>query len=304
MLQARSLASIAVAVATAVLLPSATLQAQNSSSNSSAANDYRTTLQLYCVGCHSGPTPFAGLNLEPLDFANLEANGEIWEKMIRKLRDTPDAASRHAAAGRCHATRRSSSIVEKRPRSHGGGEAQSGTHHAASAESDGIRQRHSRSVGAGDRRHRSAAGRRYRLRLRQYRRRAVGIAVPAGALSRDGRQGQPRGDRRHHDAGELSDLYGSARAHSARSHRARHCRSARAAAPPFVIASRWTPNTRFRSSCSEVAWKTILGMDKERKLDLRLDDQRLGLFTIAANREARAWHWHRRLTRISRSACR
>src|SRR6185295_11859453 len=86
MLQARSLASIAVAVTTAVLLPSATLQAQNSSSNSTAANDYRTTLQLYCVGCHSGPTPFAGLNLDPLDFANLEDNGEIWEKLIRKLR--------------------------------------------------------------------------------------------------------------------------------------------------------------------------------------------------------------------------
>ncbi len=43
-------------------------------------------MQLYCVGCHSGPTPFAGLNLEPLDFANLEANGQIWEKLIRKLR--------------------------------------------------------------------------------------------------------------------------------------------------------------------------------------------------------------------------
>ena len=86
MLQARSLASIAVAVATAVLLPSATLQAQNSNSNTSAANDFRTTLQMYCVGCHSGPTPFAGLNLEPMDFANLEANGEIWEKLIRKLR--------------------------------------------------------------------------------------------------------------------------------------------------------------------------------------------------------------------------
>src|SRR4029077_17369192 len=85
MRQARSLASIAVAVATAVFLPSATLQAQNS--NPSAASDYHTTLQLYCVGCHSGPTPFAGLNLEPLDFANLEANGEIWEKLIRKLRD-------------------------------------------------------------------------------------------------------------------------------------------------------------------------------------------------------------------------
>src|SRR3954463_3547651 len=87
MLQARLLASIAVAVAMASLLPSATLQAQNSNSNPSAASDYHTTLQLYCVGCHSGPTPFAGLNLEPLDFANLEANGAIWEKLIRKLRD-------------------------------------------------------------------------------------------------------------------------------------------------------------------------------------------------------------------------
>src|SRR5712671_6896302 len=86
MLQARLLASIAIAVAMASLLPSATLQAQNSNSNSSAANDYHTTLQLYCIGCHSGPTPFAGLNLEPLDFTNLEANGAIWEKLVRKLR--------------------------------------------------------------------------------------------------------------------------------------------------------------------------------------------------------------------------
>ena len=86
MLQSRLPASIAIAVAMAALLPSATLQAQNSNSNSSAADDYRTTLQLYCVGCHSGPTPFAGLNLEPMDFANLEANGEIWEKLVRKLR--------------------------------------------------------------------------------------------------------------------------------------------------------------------------------------------------------------------------
>ena len=76
MLQTRTLVSIGIALAVTALLPAATLQAQNS--NSSAASDHKTTLQLYCVGCHSGPTPFAGLNLEPLDFANLEANGEIW----------------------------------------------------------------------------------------------------------------------------------------------------------------------------------------------------------------------------------
>jgi mono/diheme cytochrome c family protein len=83
MIQTRSLASIGIALAIAALLPASILQAQNSASTASA---HRETLQLYCIGCHSGPTPFAGLNLEPLDFANLEANGAIWEKLIRKLR--------------------------------------------------------------------------------------------------------------------------------------------------------------------------------------------------------------------------
>ena len=85
MLQIRALASIGIALAVAALLPAAAQQSQNSASADPAA--HRTTLQLYCIGCHSGPTPFAGLNLEPLDFAKLEDNGAIWEKMIRKLRD-------------------------------------------------------------------------------------------------------------------------------------------------------------------------------------------------------------------------
>src|SRR2546421_5515274 len=85
MLPTKTLASIGLALAVAALLPAATLQAQNSPAADTAG--HRTTLQLYCIGCHSGPTPFAGLNLEPLDFAKLEENGAIWEKMIRKLRD-------------------------------------------------------------------------------------------------------------------------------------------------------------------------------------------------------------------------
>ena len=85
MVQTRSLASVGMALAVAAFLPPATLQAQNSSP-SAAASAHRQTLQLYCVGCHSGPTPFAGLNLEPMDFNNLEQNGAIWEKLIRKLR--------------------------------------------------------------------------------------------------------------------------------------------------------------------------------------------------------------------------
>jgi hypothetical protein len=62
-------------------------------------------LEQYCVGCHSGPTPFAGLNLQSLDASDLEANGIIWEKMLRKLRNRemppagmprPDAATYEA----------------------------------------------------------------------------------------------------------------------------------------------------------------------------------------------------------------
>jgi len=99
MIQARTLGPIGIALAVATLLPAATLQAQNPVAT---VNTHRETLQLYCVGCHSGPTPFAGLNLQGADIANLEENGAIWEKMLRKLRDRqmppagmprPDAAT-------------------------------------------------------------------------------------------------------------------------------------------------------------------------------------------------------------------
>jgi len=84
MIQTRSLASISVALAVATFVPAA---AQQTPSPVSAPDKHRETLQLYCIGCHGGPTPFAGLNLEPMDFNKLEENGAIWEKMIRKLRD-------------------------------------------------------------------------------------------------------------------------------------------------------------------------------------------------------------------------
>jgi mono/diheme cytochrome c family protein len=102
MMRTRALGAIGVVVAGALLLPTPALQAQNSDP---AASVHRTTLEQYCIGCHSGPTPFAGLNLQPLDFNNLEANGTIWEKMVRKLRDRqmppagmprPDAATLEA----------------------------------------------------------------------------------------------------------------------------------------------------------------------------------------------------------------
>jgi mono/diheme cytochrome c family protein len=103
MIRTRAQASVVMALAVAVLLPPAALQAQNSPATAAAV--HRATLEQYCVGCHSGPTPFAGLNLQPLDASDLEANGIIWEKMLRKLRNRemppagmprPDAATYEA----------------------------------------------------------------------------------------------------------------------------------------------------------------------------------------------------------------
>src|SRR6267143_6074305 len=103
MIRTRALTSIGMVLAGAVLLPVAVLQAQNSPST--AAATHRAALEQYCIGCHSGPTPFAGLNLQALDIGNLEANGTIWEKVLRKLRNRemppagmprPDAATYEA----------------------------------------------------------------------------------------------------------------------------------------------------------------------------------------------------------------
>src|SRR5499433_2351753 len=103
MIRTRAQASIGMALAVAALFPPAALQAQNSPATAAAA--HRATLEQYCVGCHSGPTPFAGLNLQPLDASDLEANGIIWEKILRKLRNRemppagmprPDAATYEA----------------------------------------------------------------------------------------------------------------------------------------------------------------------------------------------------------------
>src|SRR5262245_22858567 len=83
MISTRMLVSIGIMLAGAMAWPAAAQQSP--SPNTPAA--HRATLEQYCIGCHSGPTPFAGLNLQNVDPANLEENGAIWEKMIRKLRD-------------------------------------------------------------------------------------------------------------------------------------------------------------------------------------------------------------------------
>src|SRR5690606_4480022 len=47
---------------------------------------HRATLDRYCFECHSSAIAEAGLDLERLDVADLEQNGVVWEKVLRKLR--------------------------------------------------------------------------------------------------------------------------------------------------------------------------------------------------------------------------
>lgn len=52
-----------------------------------AATNGRAMLNQYCVTCHSDRLKTAGLSLEGLDTANVSAHADVWEKVIRKLRN-------------------------------------------------------------------------------------------------------------------------------------------------------------------------------------------------------------------------
>ncbi len=52
----------------------------------SAADDHAAVLQRYCVTCHNERLQTAGLALDQLDVANAAADTEVWEKVVQKLR--------------------------------------------------------------------------------------------------------------------------------------------------------------------------------------------------------------------------
>jgi len=93
MIRTRALSTIGIVLAGAVVLPAASLP-ENSPSAAAAAHraafDQQTfwqTTKVYCDTCHFGPKARAKLNLESLDLSNLGNNGETWEKILRKLRN-------------------------------------------------------------------------------------------------------------------------------------------------------------------------------------------------------------------------
>src|SRR6266850_5530690 len=53
---------------------------------SSALGWERDVIARYCVSCHNDRTKTAGLTLRPDDIANVGAQADVWEKVVRKLR--------------------------------------------------------------------------------------------------------------------------------------------------------------------------------------------------------------------------
>jgi len=271
-----------MALAVAVLFPPAALQAQNSPATAAAA--HRATLEQYCVGCHSGPTPFAGLNLQPLDASDLEANGIIWEKILRKLRNRemppagmprPDAAT-YGALVRYIETGRDR-LAETKPNP-----GRTTLHRLNRTEyANAIRDLFALEIDVAEllpaddigygfdnigdvltvspllmERYLAAAGKISRL--------AVGDTTLAASYQT---YFVPKGLNQRDHMSEAMQI-GSRGGTSVRHH--------------FPVDGEYEISVGLQTG----RFDEFLGMGRERKLDLRLDDQRLELFTIPANSNA------------------
>src|SRR5580692_1251190 len=85
--------SVSAILAVSLLVPVATLHAQSPApaSDSQApaqtpADQYRAVVNKYCVTCHNEKLKTADLILSKADIASPANDGEIFEKVIRKLR--------------------------------------------------------------------------------------------------------------------------------------------------------------------------------------------------------------------------
>jgi hypothetical protein len=96
MARTRALASVGAVIAAVVLLSTfelvtaATRPPANAPTARSSATGAYTLWQawkIYCVECHIGPRAPAGLNLQVLDLGDLNKNGAVWEKLLLKLRN-------------------------------------------------------------------------------------------------------------------------------------------------------------------------------------------------------------------------
>jgi hypothetical protein len=87
--------------------------ARAASRATSSSTAVSSVVKQYCAGCHNDRAKTGGLTLTALDLANIPADAEVWEKVIRKVRTGlmppvgvphPDAATRAAFVSSLAAT--------------------------------------------------------------------------------------------------------------------------------------------------------------------------------------------------------
>ena len=283
MVRIRGLTSASSALAGAIVLAATTLvaalSAQNSPSEDAAA--HRATVNKYCIGCHGGSTPVAGLQLDKLDVASFETNGATWEKLARKLRNRemppagmprPDAATYDALVKYIETGRDRLAEAKPnpgRPTLHRLNRTEYGNavRDLLALEIDVAELLPADDIGYGF----DNIGdvlqvspvllERYLSVARKVSRAAVGdTAIPVAYQTYTIPHGLVQDDR----------LDAAAPAGSRGGSVVRHL---------FPVDGEYEISVAIQRSRDD----EYLGLERERKLDLRLDDQRLKLFTIAAN---------------------
>ncbi len=277
-------------LAGAVYFSAVTLSAQNSpaqnspaqnSASAPAAATHRATLDKFCIACHRGTTPAAGLHLDTFDTANFETNGVTWEKLARKLRNRqmppadmrqPDEATYNALVKYIETGRDHLAEVKPnpgRPTLHRLNRTEYGNavRDLLALEMDVTELLPADDIGYGF----DNIGdvlqvspvllERYLSTARKISRAAVGdIAMPASYQSYTVPHGLVQLDRLGEGA-PVGSRGGTI---------VRHL---------FPVDGEYEISVTLARNRDD----EYLGLQRERKLDLRLDDQRLNLFTIAAN---------------------
>ena len=75
---------------------------QTAPAPAAAAVDTKATVDKYCVNCHNDRRKVGGLSLQTVDFKDAQANGQVLEKIVKKLRGgvmPPVGSARPDAAG-------------------------------------------------------------------------------------------------------------------------------------------------------------------------------------------------------------
>jgi Protein of unknown function (DUF1592)/Protein of unknown function (DUF1588)/Protein of unknown function (DUF1587)/Protein of unknown function (DUF1585)/Protein of unknown function (DUF1595) len=283
--------ALGTVLAGAALLPAVVVPAENSAPAATTAS-YATfdqhavwqTWKVYCDTCHFGPKARAGVNLEALDLANLDSNGATWEKVLRKLRGRempppgaprPDAATYETLVKAIENERDRVADVKPnpgRPTLHRLNRAEYANtiHDLLALEIDVTDLLPADDIGYGF----DNIGdvltvspsllERYLLAASKISRQAVGdTKMPAGYQTYTIPHGLKQDDR----MSEILPL--GSRGGTAVQHR-------------FPVDGEYEISVTLQRGRAD----EILGLEQERKLDLRLDDQRLELFTIGANSKA------------------